>query len=943
MAANWFATEKNSMPKRELETSSNASAKLKTKRMPSFLQAHLPPALPQVEEDKFNPSHYFIQGWTGESLNSKSTSVFVKILNKIQGEVKASLFKSNVQMTRKFKRLVFDEFLDYAQMKELNEIDLNDPQVFWDEIRNKTGPHYKSFQLFFEYYSLKVAFIYLAKLRFIKGVCSKLRTEFNQRVVIYPNSFLVGVFAKGSRYELNSKATQANAFSWYTPSLDLAQFIIKNEDIFDQVSVSELIKNYDIKADRYLEMNTYSHSLSHKNYGLFLNLLMINLPIWLNNRNSKLDQGVSKLSRESLDLIAVKFSGDNLFSHSHSHWLAQENNKHFRWDQVLCSHFEEEKQNECSFSKISNELIFLSFLLKISEHYHEDFREFITSVINGYQSGLKSSNHYQESLFPMEAGNETYNRIVLNLNSFPKNNAQHYLINRISSQYGNLKAGGTLFAVSNKKLFVPSQKDKVKSLLQKFKVQAIIQLDELKGKGEVGQYIYVLTKRAAGEQKIDKESTPVFRVTGDLASFQEFQHVIALFEDFFEKHFFDTPAMYQNTNDQAITLEYFIEAIADGQLIHSSSRDNSKVTHPQYFQKLLKSCYSLSYFFDLENINFEYQVNNNDEFNLMLSDNYYTSAPLVLIVDRRTKIKTKLEIIPTSALEAKAFEYGRSLCHYYGLTPKWPGLSIDSIIDYFNSPVGEQIIDLTFNDNQKKIKSTVSKVLIPNAYLMQSEVPLHLASALELFKLSSKDLLNMIPSHIEKRFDQSIPFIGEMLEKHPGVILNLLSGFKRQVESALQSFEMNHFKDHSVNFNNPMIKSPLLMSKTYPIIPENDEIYIEFEGQSQLSSLHAGLQKTKIVQNPENPELLSLEIFSTNGKVLSMHSHKYLIYFVDFILSNAVSAPINMILKGVKVPSLNDLQRIIHSYKSLKNTLEDISKQIPTVQNQFINKAILNG
>jgi hypothetical protein len=917
---------------------------VRKKVLPSFLQRNkATDDLTSEFESQFNPKSFFIKGWTGESLASKRAKDFVKLLGQVQGEVKKNVLKPETQLTRKLKLMIFNEFIAYAEITSFNSVHFDDVHTFWSEATNKTSRYYNDIQSFFDYYCLRTAFVFLVKVRFINGLCRKARLPFNQKSIIYPNAFLMSFFPKGSRFGLNAKAIETNVYSWYTPGLDITSEIIKNSQMLEDLQISEIIKNYDIKIDRIIKKNSYSHTLSHRNLGLFLNLLNINLPIWLKSKDGKFMTEGELIREENIELLSLKFTGDHLMPLSHSHWLAQENNHDFRWDQILCADFSRSHESEDVFSKVSNELFFLTFLLRLSENYQMDYREFIVQVINGNSRNLQSSHGLQASLLPLETGEKSYNRIVLNLTDFPKNNAQHFLINQILAEHKNLKEDGYLFVVSSKKLFVSSQKDKVQNLLNKFKVQGVIDLSELAGKGEIGNHIYILSKRDAYNFKApEKESTPVFRVSGSLDTFQDFQDIIALFEDFFEAHLNETPVMHQKSNEAGTSLEYFIEAIAEGQLIHSSSKDNTKVTHPQYFQKLLKSCFPLSYFFDIENVNFSQKGYHSFEFNLPEAQEALTNMPLVLIVDNRTKVKTKLEIISRHSLESKIEEYGQTLCSYFGISSKWPNLNIDAVIDYLNSPIGEQIIDITFNETNKKVKATVSKVLIPSIFLNRTEIPSHLVSALSFFELTSPELLNKIPSELEKNFEQSLTFLEDLVEEYPGEILSKISTFRRHVQKALDDLESNGTHNLKINFNNPMIKSPLLMSKTSPLLPDNEEVFVAFQTNTSIQSLHGTLTETQI-RPTETESLLCLELYTENGLTVSIHSHKYMIYFVEFLATNAKNVPLNLLLKGIKVPLLADLERIVDSFEALNFTLSDISKQIPTVQNQFINKAILNG
>ena len=114
----------------------------------------------------------------------------------------------------------------------------------------------------------------------------------------------------------------------------------------------------------------------------------------------------------------------------------------------------------------------------------------------------------------------TYDRVVLNLCHFPKNNPQHFLMSQILEQVKYLKSGGYLFVLSSKKLFVPSQRERLSPVLKELKTEAIFDLDEIKGKGELGSYIYVFRKKESFEE--EQQLCSYFRISGNLDNFQQF-------------------------------------------------------------------------------------------------------------------------------------------------------------------------------------------------------------------------------------------------------------------------------------------------------------------------------------------------------------------------------------------------------------------------------------
>ncbi|MCO4754328.1 MAG: hypothetical protein KC478_07585, partial [Bacteriovoracaceae bacterium] len=565
---------------------------------------------------------------------------------------------------------------------------------------------------------------------------------------------------------------------------------------------------------------------------------------------------------------------------------------------------------------------------------------FISQVAGGHLRNRKTSTMGQKSLMinDISLNHSTYDRITLNLTEYPKNNSQHFLISKVQEQASFLKEDGFLFVLSSKKLFVPSQKNKVESLLKGFRVEGFFNLEDVKGKGEVGSYIYIFSKQTNASNSAKKQSCFTFRFSANLDTFQHYSQLTKLIQDFFISNLGDVPPLYQKSFEHT-KFEFFQDAIVDGRLIHSSSKDSSKITHPQFFNNLLKSCLPLDFFFDIQNIN----LNNNRDDNPIFE--YYDAnsgneAPYVIIVDQRKKEKVSLEIILSSSLEVKSYEYGHSMCFYYGIYPKWPKLSIDAIRDFFDSPIGGQIIDLTFTSELKKVKANLSKLLLPKFFYQHKDLPEHISSGLSILERSSEEILEMRPSQLQDQFSAMERFIGEICKNYPCEVISKVSTFKRSLTRCLDLFGTGD-KKMPVNFNNPILKTPLVLSKTYSIYPDNEDVYVEFNNENSLNLIHSPLQKTKRkVKETEGVESVCLELFAKDSSVITIYSDEDMISFLKFILDNLEGVPLSQILQGVAAPRLEDLKSILSSFNSLRHTLEETRSRIPALYGSLINQTI---
>tara|TARA_Y100000768_G_C23990629_1_gene692370 strand:- start:7442 stop:10291 length:2850 start_codon:yes stop_codon:yes gene_type:complete len=884
---------------------------------------------------------FFVPGWKGESLISKNVKSFIQVLEAFHLDVTQCLQKAEM-FSRKQKMAIYEEFISYAEFKTLNCSQLDNHLKFWQEFKNPDSPYKDQINHFFKIFSFRIAVIYLFKIRFILTFGENTDQEIKLKSLLYPNSFLMNAFKLSSSSELKARSLEQNIFNWYRPSKDLEDQLILFKSIYDKISITEFVKTISIKSEEVLDQQTlYSHSLSNKQFGLYLNSLLINFPLWISTLNNK--NYCPYKNSNDLEIISCKYSGDFLESIGLSHWLAQENNKDLKWDQILCPDYKNDDFANGLYMKVLNELQFLTFLAEVASIQGHDTKSFLCDVINSHLYNRKSSNDIQKSLIFKEdsLNNSTYDRVILNLIQFPENNPQHYLYQRILSEKTYLKENGFIFVLTPKKIFVPSQKNKVTNLLQELKIEGVFDLTEITGKGEVGHYLYIFSNKNSSLKSTpkNKHTCLSFRFNANLKTFHEFEKMTHMTYEFFKKNLGELPPMAQLYNGQ-FRMEFYQNAIMDGQLIHSSSKDSTSITHPSFFNQLMKLCRPLDYFFDIQAVHFDSRHSGDDSQYLNLENSSYERAPFVIIVDQRIKNNVRLEIIPSNLLEAKAYEYGHAHCHYFYGFSKWPDLNVYAILDFLESSIGKQIINLTFSNDIRRVKGNLSKILVPSFYTNSKKMPEHISTALNLFKVSADDLLNIHPRDLEKNFSELECLILKIAKEYPAQILNDLTSFKKTVQRSIENLQ-NNDSHSTVNFNNPLLKSPLLLSKTYPIYPENEEIYIEFSSDAG-QNIHSQLTHTKTVNKKiGEDEVFFVELFAGEKALLKLHSDKDMVQFLKFILDHAEGVPISTILQSVSVPRIEDLKSILNSFNSLCRTLTEVAEKITPIQNRLLNSVIL--
>lgn len=889
-------------------------------RFPTFINRQKIVTPIVIDETKFSPTNCFVPGWKGESLSSKQVIKFERLLKMMEDDIRNELLNTK-DFPRTIKMGLHEEFLSYAENLGLHFAGMEDMSHFWKFLNQEKLNDDQDISQFINIYAGRVATITFLKLRFIASLLDKCGIELTDRALLYPTSFLSQIFKKGSQSELNSRALETNIYSWYRPSENMKEAMRELLLLSKDLVITEIIKNVSVRTQvKQDQGKVYSHALSQVSLGLFLNSLQINFPMWLDTIDGKAIP-VGKLEQE--DIISCKYFGDYLESLSLSHWLAQENNKDFRWDQILCPDFKGLEFTSGQFAKICNELQFLTFLANKAEHQNEKAITYICKIMGGHLRNRKNSGNKQGLLLENNPFyTSTYDRVVLNLCHFPKNNPQHYLMTQILDQVKYLKNDGYLFVLSSKKLFVPSLRERLGPVLKELKAEAIFDLENIKGKGELGSYVYVFRK-SSHAQTSQKQLCSYFRITADLKTFQEFSSLTEHLRSFYLSHLTEMPSMAQIEFPDSFRLEYYQEALVNSMLIHSTNEDSSRITHPSFFKNLLKSCVPLDTLFEIKSFSRNEKLNNENILNLGLKkDQTY-----FLVVDFR-KDEVILELHPMDTFRSIHSDYGETLCSYFELQPKLQGLNPNILRNYFITPIGKQVINLTFTGGHSLVKGSLSKLLVPKFMSATEALPTNLKSAFDLFEKTEEELLEVSTQSILKSFNHIDQISRDVLPKHACAILSHYSNLERTLQSLLWKLDDTRY-GHKISFNNPMIQSKLVQKPTKAMYPDNQEIYLEFVEGSSAIDIHLPLTETQMkVTHDGDLKLYSLELISKERIIVRLHAEELVILFLNFLLTQATNYPLSKILKAIHVPSLSDLKEVVETTHGLKETYQSILEKV---------------
>jgi hypothetical protein len=891
-------------------------------RFPTFIH-HQKKIKPSFEDsDRFSPVNCFIPGWKGDSLSSKNVLKFDRLMTLVQQDIKNELFKTK-DFPKSIKLALYTEFLSYAESLGILFEGIDDLGKFWQLIEPEKLEQDPRLSQFIDLYANRVATITFLKLRFIASLLERCGLALTDKALLYPTSFLSQIFKKGSQTELSSKALESNEYSWYHPHEGMKETMRELLTLSRELSIAEIIKNVSLKTQAYQEQQkVYSHALSHVSLGLFLNSLQINFPLWLETIEGK---SIPSGSLDQEEIISCKYFGDYLESLSLSHWLAQENNIDFRWNEILCPDFKGLEFISGSFTKICNELQFLTFLVNKASHQGEKPIEYICKIMKGHFRNRKNASTRQG--FLLEEDNpfysSTYDRVILNLCQFPKNNPQHYLMTQILDQVKYLKANGYLFVLSAKKLFVPSLRERLEPVLKELKTEAIFDLENVKGKGELGSYLYIFKKRQTHEP--DRQLCSYFRISADLITFQEFSSITEHLRSFYLSHLTEVPAMAQLDFPDSFRVEFHQEAVVNGMLIHSTNEDSSRITHPSYFKSLLDNCVPLDTLFDIKPLN----VNERNDVALNLG--LKRDIAYFLVVDFRNS-EVNLELHPMDTFRSIYSDYGVTLCSYFQLHPRFAGLNPNILRNYFHTPIGRQVTNLTFTGGHSLVKGSLSKFLVPKFLTQTESLPAHLKTGFQMLEMTEEQFLEASPQAVLKAFNHIDQITKDLFPKYACDTLSHYSHMERTLQSLILKMDDSRF-GQKVSFNNPVIQAQLVQKPTRPLDLDNKDIFFEFV-HSLPSDIHLPLTSSSIRINHDGElKLYMLELNSAGKVIVRLHGEEIILLFINFILSQALNVPISKVLRAIHVPDINDLREVIETTQGLKHTYQEI---LTRVQNSIL-------
>ncbi len=890
------------------------------------------------EIGQFAPADFLIPNWKGQGLISQDALDISKKIEKLKGDARSQLFE--ISFNPSFQQAIYDEFFEFAHSNNLILHNIAGSGAFWKNLKDPNSSVRVELDHFVEHYTHRVVVIYLYKLKFLTLLADSLEIPLTKENLLNANSFINGIFKQGGSTQLSALALQNNKYSWYLPSRSLADDLVELSPKLLKITITETMKISSFRRTSESETlcfhdNEYSHALSHQAFGFFVNHLMINFPKWLNR-----DYGCHPSFKHSLNTfpkaVNCKFQGKYLSSLILSHWLAQKACIDEKWDQIICPDCVLDEYSNSDFIRICHELQLMHYLISFAKVQKMELVSFLCKVMKERQQMKVTAGQ-----LPLLLNSEKcYDRILLNVD-LPKTNPHPHLINQIKKQRYNISANGLLFVFSNQRLLVPSQKNKIEQLFKEFKLEANFNFENLKGRGEIPQYLFVFSPISPADTQQDvfslipplrqhasqKESCFTFHLSGELPIFADFMKLVDELANFLKKkEAFSTP-FYSQQLSENLSFRFFQDTIVDGTL-HSLATDSSVFTHPKYFENINKTCVPLEHMF---NIN---ELENRD---IAPADLFGSNGlPVVILIVNLTDPKNiKLELSGGETFLSKRNQLGMACYRYFGLSPKLSGLNLNLFREYFESHIGKQVIQICLTSTSK-IKAQLNALLIPEFFTHATiRAPEELLAPLGVLALANEEILKQSPLPLLAKLQELQPTILGLAKNYPWEMMGRLSHFKINVTWCLEKFKKSESSITNLNFSNPLLFKPLMKVASNSLL-EHPDIHVKLLKSPQ------DLYIEQLRLDAENNDLQNekLTLVANGEDVVEIYASPEILRFVRFILQNTKGHPLHQLLTHLRVPFESDLKDIIKSFFSQEEGFEKLHQLTDKLIVDIINGKI---
>jgi hypothetical protein len=348
-----------------------------------------------------------------------------------------------------------------------------------------------------------------------------------------------------------------------------------------------------------------------------------------------------------------------------------------------------------------------------------------------------------------------------------------------------------------------------------------------------------------------------------------------------------------------------------------------QITHPNFFKNLTQNSMPIESFFHVEALSPNSINSSSNKASELLGINLRTEQkyPYFLTINYTNQSNVEIELHLGESYRAKVEEYGLAYYQYFGLRPKRDNININILREYFSSPVGRQVIQLSLNSGPTKTRGKLKSLLIPKILAEISYLPEVIQQRLEPLEKTEKEILELHPSVIDSEFANLVSVLERKISTFPWHSLSYLCYFKSTLANVLSEFNKS---TPVVNYNNPLIIEKLIQVKPQAIFPNNEDIYIKMLA-NDVELLQLELSNVVLHQEEDN---CYLTLFHGDRPLVELHSDINFLHFIKYILDESHGIAVSSLLQNLKLPSLAEFSQTLTHYQEMQISLENLLERI---------------
>jgi hypothetical protein len=222
------------------------------------------------------------------------------------------------------------------------------------------------------------------------------------------------------------------------------------------------------------------------------------------------------------------------------------------------------------------------------------------------------------------------------------------------------------------------------------------------------------------------------------------------------------------------------------------------------------------------------------------------------------------------------------------------------------------------------VKGSLAKFFVPKFLTQTESLPQHLESGFAVLELSEEKLLETTPANLIRSYKHIDQITRDLFPRYACEILSRLSTFESRLQNLVWKMDDGRMGP-KISWANPVIQAQLLQKPTRGLMPDNEDVYIEFVDGTSPSDLHLPLSEAQPRTTLDGElKIHYIELISHGKVVVRMHAEESLILFISYLMSHAKDVPISKLLRAVHVPYARDLSQIIENSVSMKTQYEEL-------------------